>query len=96
MKQIIRLTEGDLHNIVKESVNRVLKESYDDERYKKVYDFCNTKVNWKKHAHKLDNLNYFSALAKHIASCTNENYDFCYNVLRDYIDDNPDARGEEY
>ena len=26
-KKIIRLTEGDLHRIVKESVNRVLKES---------------------------------------------------------------------
>ena len=28
MKQTIRLTEGDLHRIVKESVNRILKESY--------------------------------------------------------------------
>ena len=27
MKKIIRLTEGDLHRIVKESVNRILKES---------------------------------------------------------------------
>ena len=26
MKKIIRLTEGDLHNIVKKSVNRILKE----------------------------------------------------------------------
>lgn len=26
MKQIIRLTESDLHNIVKESINRILKE----------------------------------------------------------------------
>ena len=26
MKQIIRLTESDLHKIVKQSVNRVLKE----------------------------------------------------------------------
>ena len=27
MKQIIRLTESDLHNIIKESVERILKES---------------------------------------------------------------------
>jgi hypothetical protein len=27
MKKIIRLTEGDLHRIVKKSVNRILKES---------------------------------------------------------------------
>ena len=26
MKQIVRLTEGDLHRIVKEAVNRILKE----------------------------------------------------------------------
>lgn len=30
-KQLIRLTEGDLHRIIKESVNRVLKEMNDDE-----------------------------------------------------------------
>lgn len=29
MKRKIRLTESDLHNIVKESVNRILKESLD-------------------------------------------------------------------
>lgn len=28
MKKIVRLTESDLHKIVKESVKRVLKESY--------------------------------------------------------------------
>ena len=28
-KKLIRLTEGDLHRIVKESVNRILKEEYD-------------------------------------------------------------------
>ena len=30
MKKIIRLTEGDLHRIVKRSVNRILKESMHD------------------------------------------------------------------
>ena len=30
MKKIIRLTEGDLHRIVKKSVNRVLREMDDD------------------------------------------------------------------
>ena len=28
MKQIIRLTESDLHRIVKRSVNKILKEGY--------------------------------------------------------------------
>jgi hypothetical protein len=28
-KKLIRLTESDLHKIVKESVNRILKEEYD-------------------------------------------------------------------
>ena len=31
MKRIVRLTEGDLHRIVKRSVNRILKESFEDE-----------------------------------------------------------------
>ena len=31
MKKLVRLTESDLHKIVKESVNRVLKESYFDD-----------------------------------------------------------------
>ena len=31
-KKLIRLTESDLHRIVKESVKRVLKESYESER----------------------------------------------------------------
>ena len=30
-KQIVRLTESDLHRIVKESVNRILKETYETE-----------------------------------------------------------------
>ena len=30
MKKIIRLTESDLHQIVKESVNRILKEGVPD------------------------------------------------------------------
>ena len=29
-KDLIRLTEGDLHNIVKESVNRIVKEGFDE------------------------------------------------------------------
>lgn len=28
MKQRIRLTESDLHNIIKETINRILKEEY--------------------------------------------------------------------
>ena len=31
MKQIIRLTEGDLHRIIENSVKRVLKESFEDD-----------------------------------------------------------------
>ena len=36
MKKIVTLTESDLHRIVKETVNRILKESeydIDDDRY---------------------------------------------------------------
>jgi DNA-binding transcriptional regulator YhcF (GntR family) len=33
-KQVIRLTESDLHNIIKESVKNILKEN--DERYMNV------------------------------------------------------------
>lgn len=35
-KKIIKLTESDLHKIVKESVNRVIKEGYGD--YPEIYD----------------------------------------------------------
>ena len=31
MKQIIRLTEGDLHRIIGNTVKRVLKESFEDD-----------------------------------------------------------------
>lgn len=33
MKQVIRLTEGDLHRIVKESIQRILNE-YNEDQYK--------------------------------------------------------------
>ena len=36
MKKLIRLTESDLHRIVKESVQRILKETrldYDDDNF---------------------------------------------------------------
>jgi hypothetical protein len=45
MKQIIRLTESDLRNIVKESVNRILKErrygpfGSDDADPEDIYDW---------------------------------------------------------
>ena len=35
MKKVIRLTEGDLHRIVKESIERILKEN--DGSYRGVY-----------------------------------------------------------
>ena len=37
MKKVIRLTEGDLHRIVKESVNRVLQEGQGFNMVKNVY-----------------------------------------------------------
>lgn len=44
MKKLVRLTESDLHRIVKESVNRVLNESYldninDDHKYEVGFTF---------------------------------------------------------
>ena len=40
MKQIIRLTESDLHKIIKESVNKILKETrldYDEDNFSGKY-----------------------------------------------------------
>lgn len=36
-KQIVRLTESDLHNIIKESVNKILKENFETEAFSDVY-----------------------------------------------------------
>jgi RNase P subunit RPR2 len=33
MKRIIRLTEGDLHRIIKESVNRIISENEENENW---------------------------------------------------------------
>lgn len=39
MKQVIRLTESDLHNLVKESAQKILKESIDfEEIEERVYE----------------------------------------------------------
>ena len=38
MKQIIRLTEGDLHRIVKESVKRILREEHELDKYERADD----------------------------------------------------------
>ena len=43
MKKVIRLTENDLHNIVKESVNRILKET----RFGRPEPFFGHKINGK-------------------------------------------------
>jgi hypothetical protein len=40
----LRLTEGDLHRIVKESVNRVLKESKYEDGYDSGQFLCQTRV----------------------------------------------------
>ena len=40
MKKTIRLTESDLHRIVKESVKRVLKEDSDEDVYSQVKMLC--------------------------------------------------------
>ena len=50
MKKVIRLTEGDLHNIVKESVNRALNErTYQEameENYTEYKKFVNDLYNY--------------------------------------------------
>lgn len=55
-KKVIRLTESDLHNIVEESVNRVLKESYLDGDYKGINIPSN--LDYNKWARKIDNALY--------------------------------------
>ena len=37
-KKLIRLTEGDLHRIVKESVNRILRENDDYDRMNRYFN----------------------------------------------------------
>ena len=41
MKKVIRLTESDIHRIVKNSVKRILKESLMDNVMCKYIGFCN-------------------------------------------------------
>ena len=91
MKKLIRLAESDLHRIVKESVKRVLREQNEKERYDRIYNFCNTEIYWENVGHNLDNPHDFADLVKYIASKTNEDYDFCYDVLADYVQNNPDV-----
>lgn len=43
-KKLIRLTEQDLHKIVKESVNRVLKESKYEDGYDSGQFLCQTQI----------------------------------------------------
>ena len=39
MKKIVRLTEGDLHRIIKKSVNRIIRENNDGTRETAESDF---------------------------------------------------------
>ena len=41
MKKIVRLTESDLHRIVKESVNKILSEEYSTPPLKDRISFAN-------------------------------------------------------
>ena len=43
-KKLIRLTESDLHRIVKESLNRVLKESKYEDGYDSGQFLCQTQI----------------------------------------------------
>ena len=47
-KKLIRLTESDLHRIVKRSVNKVLNESIEQERedYKQMWSHINDAYNY--------------------------------------------------
>lgn len=47
-KKLIRITEGDLHRIVKESVNRVLREGaeYNEEIWNRIADAYDYSVKW--------------------------------------------------
>lgn len=51
MKKVVRLTESDLHNVIKESVNKILKEvnigawvEYNDSKYKQAVDVLSQHV----------------------------------------------------
>ena len=47
-KRTIRLTESDLHNIIKESVNNIIKESSENEQevHNKIWEHLTDAYNW--------------------------------------------------
>ena len=49
MKKIVRLTESDLHNIIKESVKRILREEYHT-----YDDYVMPNGGWDSHAYRYD------------------------------------------
>jgi len=75
MKKLIRLTESDLHNIVRKSVNRILKEG--DEEWKSPLD----KVRKNKELKNLNMENYIHNIVKESVS----------RILREGIDPWEDA-----
>ena len=60
MKRVIRLTEGDLHRIIKNSVNRILKETEDfnyDGYYDSLKDYLNNPVDMNNYEPSDDEIN---------------------------------------
>ena len=73
-KQLIRLTEGDLHRVIKESVNKVLKEG----RYSGEYDRTGSP---------LDDNEYVESLEYILDGITNGNISQAKEMLFDSINE---------
>ena len=94
MKKVIRLTESDIHKIVKNSVKRILKEKQDDFEPAKyqgkwsVYDkksrtFSNIGVGKKKAHSKAQELNDYCAKKDKEENGINESFEDDFNSTRD-------------
>ena len=82
-KQIIRLTESDLHRIIKESVQTILKE-YSDETYGKIYndvDINTPDIAYNERAKRLKN-----NIGKHVARRNGVDDEAFYNYSTKNLD----------
>ena len=86
-KKLIRLTEGDLHKIVKESVNRVLKENTYNNEYEVDFTFFISlgydKTEYKESISKKDNLLDLLDTMPEIVNyeVENDGEDWCINCI---------------
>lgn len=74
-KQVIRLTESDLHKIIKESVNNVLKEDHQNLPIQNIVEYLNDELRYLKVSYDLkkDELTIYSEEKLGLMDASNEN-----------------------